>query len=207
MKQDEKSKLTQKTIAERAFRVIYRQGYYRTTPSAIMEETGLSKGAFYHHFENKQVLTEKMISEVLHERIYMNMIRPLYGEGEALELLENTFSARLLHFSAEEKRLGCPLNNLINEVAGENEPLQSALKEIITEWRAAIIHVLQRGLREGSVRPDIHAESVATFLVSSFEGVRGLRKLDTDDQLFGQYTDSLRFFIRSLRKHSDYNIF
>ncbi|WP_373059438.1 TetR/AcrR family transcriptional regulator [Zunongwangia sp. H14] len=202
MTRDKKSIETQQLITEQAFNVIYRHGYYRTTPGMIMKETRLSKGAFYHHFKNKSSLTEKMISEILHQRIYQNMIRPLYENEPTIELIEHVFTQRLRQFNEEEKLLGCPLNNLINELGYEDNSLKKALKNIVIEWQNAIVYILQIGIKEDQIRDDIQPESIATFLISSFEGIRGLRKLDKDDVFFKQYEESIKIVLQSIKKHS-----
>ena len=44
---------TKGRIIEAAWRLFYRQGYDDTTVEEIIEESGTSRGSFYHYFEGK----------------------------------------------------------------------------------------------------------------------------------------------------------
>lgn len=62
MKQQEKSLLTRKKILESAGVLFSQKSYDATTMQDIMNESGLSKGAIYHHFSSKQEILDAMIS-------------------------------------------------------------------------------------------------------------------------------------------------
>src|SRR5690242_6917192 len=55
-------------ILATAYALFVRHGYEGTTVNAIIDELGLSKGAFYHHFESKddvlQALARRMAEEM-----------------------------------------------------------------------------------------------------------------------------------------------
>ena len=50
------SKKTKSKIVEAAWKLFYDQGYEDTTVEEIIEESGTSKGSFYHYFEGKDAL-------------------------------------------------------------------------------------------------------------------------------------------------------
>lgn len=50
------SKKTKSKIVEAAWKLFYEQGYEDTTVEEIIEESGTSKGSFYHYFEGKDAL-------------------------------------------------------------------------------------------------------------------------------------------------------
>ena len=51
-----KSRNTKSRIVGAAWELFYRQGYDGTTVDEIVEESGTSKGSFYHYFESKDAL-------------------------------------------------------------------------------------------------------------------------------------------------------
>ena len=55
-------------ILTAAYKLFVRHGYEATTVNALIDELGLSKGAFYHHFESKeevmQALARRMAEEM-----------------------------------------------------------------------------------------------------------------------------------------------
>ncbi|WP_299100804.1 TetR/AcrR family transcriptional regulator [uncultured Winogradskyella sp.] len=199
MEQKLKSEFTKQLILDESFKLFYQNGFKTTSVDKIMNATNLTKGAFYHHYKSKRDLGLEIISTKLQQRVYDGMITPLYEEGNALDLLETTFSSRLKSFSLFDKRHGCPMNNFINEIADQEEVYQIALKRIIEEWKAALIHLLERGKKDDIINNSISSSAVAIYLISAFEGVRGLRKLYNDDQILDEYIEGLTLYIRRLK--------
>ncbi|MEP5253845.1 MAG: TetR/AcrR family transcriptional regulator [Winogradskyella arenosi] len=199
MEQRQKSELTKALILNESFKLFYENGFKTTSVDKIMKATKLTKGAFYHHYKSKKELGVEVISTHIQKRVYEGMIKPLYEEGNALELLENTFSGRLKSFSIYDKAHGCPMNNFINEIADEEQAYQIALKRIIEEWKAALVHLLERGQQEGSIITTIAPKAVAIYLISAFEGVRGIRKLYNDDQILNDYMSGLSLYLTQLK--------
>ncbi|HJL18617.1 MAG TPA: TetR/AcrR family transcriptional regulator [Sandaracinaceae bacterium LLY-WYZ-13_1] len=55
---------TRAAILEAAFRAFCEQGYEATTVAQLLRESGLSKGAFYHHFESKEEVLDAVIERI-----------------------------------------------------------------------------------------------------------------------------------------------
>lgn len=198
MEQDLKTEATRKLISEKAFQQFYKNGFKATSVSEIMKDTGLSKGAFYHNFKNKDELGVLVVKAELHSRIYKAMISPLYAEGKAKPILKNTFLNKFEAFTSDEKIMGCPVNNLINEIGGTQNLLNEALKELIDTWVAAVVKIIKRGHIDGSIKTQTNPQQAAIYLVSSFEGMRGIRKLYTDDMNWNAYKAALENYIDQL---------
>ncbi|WP_405247096.1 MULTISPECIES: TetR/AcrR family transcriptional regulator [unclassified Cellulophaga] len=198
MEQKQKSEFTKQLILEESFRLFYSNGFKSTSVDKVMLATKLTKGAFYHHYKNKQELGLAVISTKVKERVYDGMVAPLYQPGNALDILKATFIDRLKSFSIHEKKHGCPMNNLINEIGDEEIAYQIALKKIIEEWQAALIFLIDRGKLEKSIQQNIESKAVAIYLISAFEGIRGIRKLYQDDAILEAYISGLSFYLQKL---------
>lgn len=198
MEQELKSKATRKIILEKAFQQFYKSGFNPTSLNEIMKTTGLSKGAFYHNFKNKDELGVQVVKSELHALIYKAMISPLYLEGEAKTILKNTFLNKFQAFTNDEKLMGCPLNNLINEIGGSQNLLNEALKNLIDSWIVAVVQLIEKGHEDGSINPETNARQSAIYLVSSFEGMRGIHKLYNDDTNWNAYRAALENYIDQL---------
>lgn len=198
MEQELKTEATRRLITKKAFQRFYKNGFKATSVNEIMKATGLSKGAFYHNFKNKEELGVLVVKAELNSRLYQAMISPLYAEGEAKTILKNTFLNKFQAFTSDEKLMGCPVNNLINEIGGTQNLLNEALKELIDTWVIAVVKILERGHKDGSIRPETNPQQAAIYLVSSFEGMRGIRKLYTDDMNWNAYKIALENYIDQL---------
>ncbi len=200
MDQRIKSEHTRHLIIEKSFLLFYENGFKTTSVDKIMKATKLTKGAFYHHFKSKSEIGHAVIAQKVQKRIHDSMVTPLYEDKNAIELLKTTFSNRLKSFSSFEKEHGCPANNLINEIGDTEEGYQLALKEIINDWKKALILLIEKGKKENQIKENINSEATAIYLISSFEGVRGIRKLYKDDTILDTYITGLTHYIEQLKK-------
>ncbi|MDR9457147.1 MAG: TetR/AcrR family transcriptional regulator [Salegentibacter sp.] len=198
MEQELKTEATRNLITETAFMQFYKNGFKATSVNEIMKATGLSKGAFYHNFKNKDELGVLVVKTALNKRIYQAMIEPLYAEGEAKTILKTTFLNKFQAFTSDEKLMGCPVNNLINEIGGSQNLLNEALKDLIESWVKALVQIIERGHKDGSIKQETNPQQAAIYLVSSFEGMRGIRKLYSDDTNWNAYRFALENYIDQL---------
>lgn len=202
MEQKLKSEQTQQLIIDTSFQLFYRDGFKSTSINQIMKATSLTKGAFYHHFKDKKEIGVAVINKIIFDRIHKNMILPLQKEGDAIEILKDIFSNKIRAFTNYEKGKGCPANNLINEIGSTEDGYQSALRTIIDQWTLAIERVIEKEKEKGSVKKNTDSKAVATFLVSAFEGVRGLRKLYHNDIILDQYLVGVTSYLDQLKYSS-----
>jgi AcrR family transcriptional regulator len=199
MQQGLKSQNTKQTILDQSFKLFYQNGFKATSVDTVMKATKLTKGAFYHHYKNKQELGLAVIALKVQKRVITGMVAPLKLPGNPIEILENTFSERLKSFSLHEKQHGCPMNNFINEIGDLETVYQTALKQIINTWKAELINIIERGKKENSIKKDISSRAVATFLISAFEGVRGIRKVYDNDAILNEYITGLKTYLQHIK--------
>ena len=60
---------TRQEILESAFQEIHRNGFQAASLTSILERTGVTKGALYHHFPNKQALGYAVLEEVVKDTV------------------------------------------------------------------------------------------------------------------------------------------
>ncbi len=100
-----KGRNTKKKIVSAAWKLFYDIGYEMTTVENIVEESGTSRGSFYHYFEGKDALLGTL-SEVFDEK-YEELLEQLDPEmnsfnkllflnEELFFMIENTISLDLL---------------------------------------------------------------------------------------------------------------
>ena len=101
--------------------------------------------------------------------------------------------------SAHMLRLGCPLNNLAQEMSPIDEGFRQQLAELFRMWRDGLARALRRGQRAGTVRRDLDPDRVAAFLVAALEGIIGTAKAAQSGKLLAAGLDSLSGYVESLR--------
>lgn len=181
-----------------AFDEIYRHGYQGMRIDTVLENAGLTKGALYHYFANKRELAYAVIDEVV--RVYMKQAweEKIFSSDDVITELQNVLS-ELISLCPEVLSLGCPLNNLAQEMSGNDEGFSERLTALYTEWAKALVEALQLGVRSGTVRSDVDADSVALFLVSAYEGIIGVSKCLQSEQAIRAAISVLNSYLDSLR--------
>ena len=200
MDQKVKSENTKKLIIDTSFDIFYKKGYHNTSIPDIMKKTKLTKGAFYHHFNNKIDIGIKVIENILTKRIQEGFIKPLLENKtrKTPELLHYVFSERIKGFSQKEKAQGCPANNLINEIGCNSHDFRKPLQKLIDNWHNVLTKTIQRGIDQNEISKKTNAASASTMLICSFEGTRGIRKIYDDDELFKSYLRAVKSYIKSI---------
>ncbi len=155
-----------------AYRLFARDGYDATTVNALIDELGISKGAFYHHFESKDQVMEalaRLMAEQMRARAEPILARPGLSALDKLNLL---FS-----FGAHFKREHVPLVRALAAIYYREENLRLRAR-IVAESMAVMgplfAGILDEGKRDGSFVIDDPVETarllihLGTFLHDAF---------------------------------------
>ncbi len=189
---------TRQLLLECAFEEIRRSGFRAASLDAILERSGVTKGALYHHFESKTALGHAVVDEVL--RPWMD------DRWQAVLNADDLISAAIQHCEAllqqgmdELLIQGCPFNNLFNEMAAADAGFGDRLQAILDQWREGIAASLRRGQRAGHVRSDVSPVAAAAFLVSAIEGSMGLARARQSRAFFEAALQGMVGYLHSLR--------
>lgn len=189
---------TRQMLLQAAFDEIYQQGFRNASLENILRRTGVTKGALYHHFPNKVALGYAVVDEVILPHAAGKWARLLDPQLDPIDtLLEIGLTEP---FPAEHDiALGCPINNLAQEMASLDEGFRVRLNRILARWRETIETALKRGAVSGSVRPDIDARQSAAFIVAAFEGAYGVAKCAGSPEMLKTCLQGLSSYVESLR--------
>ena len=185
-----KAQDTRMMILQKAFELIYRQGFQATSIDEIIATTNLTKGALFYHFKNKEEMGLAIINEVMYPGLSAYMNPQINRTGNIREDLYAMMSNLLLQAPFFKVEYGCPAVNLIDEMAPLNKSFQTALTRIVRQWQGAIESAILRAQAEGRFNPANDAKDIAIYIVSNYSGIRNMGKL------FGRkaYTSFLKAF-------------
>jgi AcrR family transcriptional regulator len=168
--------LTRQTLLEAAFAEIHRNGFQAASLTQILADTGLTKGALYHHFPDKKTLGLAVVEEVVRPRLAEMMFAPLADTRQPLAAMQALLAAKAAEDDPYAVKLGCPLNNLMQEMSPVDESFRLHLNGVFEEWVGVVAAALERGRAAGEVRRDVDAAATAFFIVSALEGCVGMSK-------------------------------
>lgn len=190
---------TRAIILGKAYELIYAKGYQSTSIDDIIAATEVTKGAFYYNFRNKEEMGLALINELIYPRMYVALVEPLKNAANPVEDLYNLMHKFLLANPALEIKHGCPANNLVQEMAPLNKKFNTALSRLMLQWKSAIEEAVKRGIKAGSIRKDVGAEGVATFIISGYGGIRNMGKLVQSDSIYKTYLKEFRKYLEGLQ--------
>ena len=191
--------LTRQKLLEAAFAEIHRNGFQAASLTQILADTGLTKGALYHHFPDKKALGLAVIEEMVRPGLAALMFAPLADTRKPLATLQALLAAKAAEDDPMVVTLGCPLNNLMQEMSPVDEGFRLQLNGVFQDWVGVMVAALERGRAAGEVRSDVDPDATAFFIVSALEGCIGMSKNTQSvtayrgclEQL-GRYLDTLK---------------
>jgi TetR/AcrR family transcriptional regulator, transcriptional repressor for nem operon len=192
--------VTREKLLQAAFEEIYRRGFQAASLDTILARAKVTKGALYHHFPDKAALGYAVVDEVVKGLLLERWLGLLdrFG-GDPLTALQRTLRHRAANPGPHEIELGCPLNNLAQEMSPIDEQFRRVVNATFDAWRDGFAGALERGQAEGSVRRDVDARKVASFVVAAVEGSSGLAKSAQSAAMLRSNLAVLGDFLESLR--------
>lgn len=191
--------VTRDKLLQAAFEEIYRRGFQAASLDTILAKAGMSKGALYHHFPDKAALGQAVVDEVVRGLLLerWGVLEP--PVGDPITALQRIIRRRSTALSAREVELGCPLNNLAQEMSPLNEQLRRRVSKTFETWTEGFARILERGQKEGTVQVEVNAKKVAAFIVAAVEGSFGLAKSAQSPTMLRSNLEVLDAFLETLR--------
>lgn len=190
---------TRSAILQQNFAAIHKSGFQAVRTDKVIAELGITKGAFYHYFPDKFAMGYAIVEEII-APMYLHVWETVAQQPvHALDALSHGIRHVMGSATAETIHLGCPLNNLIQEMSAQDGGFQQRLARIVELQTALISKIIERGIAAGEIRPVVQPEPLATFLLSSLEGSFSIAK---SRQSYPAFTDSIHTlltFLQTLR--------
>jgi len=178
--------------------LFYKNGYYNTSIDDILKSLSLSKGAFYYHFQSKEDFFVSIVQNLIVRKVYSMLIEPIEGKENPFYVIEKCFENALETAEHNEMDYGFILSNFISEFNRRNTVISNYLMDIYKVWEVNLISILQKGKSDGFVDRHVDSEGVATYLISSYMGVRTLMVQGNCRNLRYKYMQQLRHYFSSL---------
>lgn len=188
---------TRQNILDVSADEIHANGFKATSLSVILKRCNISKGALYHYFENKQELGYAVVEEI-YTPMFLSTWQPALQAEDPIEGLCEFFTCMVNDLCCEELNKGCPLNNLCQEMATDDEGFR--VRILSMQQQLNDLFVLNFERISDQLRNDIDYSQVSYFIVSVLHGSSGLSKTSQNKDLFEKVINELCTYIRSLRK-------
>jgi TetR/AcrR family transcriptional repressor of nem operon len=88
------------------------------------------------------------------------------------------------------------LSNFITEFNGKNPEIMKYLMDILKVWEVNLITTLQKGKSDGYIDRHVDSEAVATYVISSYIGIRTLMVEGNPKMLRYKYIQQLKNYFK-----------
>lgn len=186
-------------ILQVTFEEVFLRSFHGVSIDEIVKRTSLTKGALYHQFPTKLDLGYALVEEVITPMIIDRWIGPLHAFEDPLQGVIEIMQKLMGEAPPEQLKLGCPLNNLVQEMSPVDPGFKARLSSTLQLWIDELAEQLERGKSNGFIRKDVNTREVAHFVVMSHEGFYGMIKGLGDRDVFKVLLSSLKIYFEGLR--------
>nr|WP_325184163.1 TetR/AcrR family transcriptional regulator [uncultured Oscillibacter sp.] len=153
---------TVRKILDTAERLFIEKGYDRASLQEIIQETGLSKGAIYHHFASKEDILYSVCERIGRRNgEILSKVRDAPGLS-GLEKLRTIFKVSMQ--PERQAKMFCMMPYLLDNAKFLATEMQSIFAEVAPRF---IEPIIRQGLADGSIRTDHPRELAEAMMLLS----------------------------------------
>lgn len=188
---------TSEFILDKVAPIFNKQGYVGTSLSDITNATGLTKGAIYCNFENKEDLALKSF------QLNVNVaIKPLFRliastQGSINKLYAVTDYHRG-YYDLVKDRGGCPMLRVSVDTKFINPLLFEEAQKLSQRFTTGLRNIIEEGIDSNEIKKDTHPLQYAKVILSLIEG-SSLLAFIHDDQTY--ITNAMDYIDNSIIKN------
>lgn len=164
-----KAEKTRAYIIEKAAPIFNMKGFAGTSMADLTTATGLTKGAIYGNFKDKDEVALAVYDYNL----------SLVIEGLTLVMEQHTHMVQKLRAMAgfyreEYKRAltrgGCPILNTAVEADDSHPLLKQRSTDTLLSWKSTIEKIIAKGKTRGEIKPEANGSAFAATFIALIEG-------------------------------------
>ena len=164
---------TRERILEAAARAFDRRGYLGVNLNDVVHELGLTKGALYHFFPNKERLAAEIVRR--HFAGWDRLANKVPGEHDNLidALIDMSYRVGRTYQTDSFTRAAVRLQN-------ERNLIRTELPEPFVGWIERVTQLLEAAKARGEVGKSVDSAAAAHLMVSFFYGAQAVSEHLTD---------------------------
>lgn len=185
---------TKQLIIDKALPIFNTKGYNAASISDITSATGITKGAIYGNFKNKDEVASASFDHAV--EIVMGLLtKEVRSKNNAPDKLRAIVDYYAKYVNNPPIPGGCPILNSSIE-ADDNLPfLRSKVIRTIALMKDSLAKIVNRGVLEGQIKRGVDAEEIAVFFYATIEGAISLSRIEGDGRSYKHVKNSLNRMI------------
>lgn len=193
-----KAEETRQAIIEKAAIIFNKNGYQRTSMAMLCDALGLTKGAIYGHFADKDDLaveaflhSVRNVADRVRERL-----QPCAGQLERLRAYAGVFPD---FFEDTVQTGGCPILNTSVDADDAHPRLHEEARRVLTAWEGRLVAMVNAAKESGEIRTEADAEMFAATFIALIEGGILMAKTIGDKRYLDRAVDGINLLIDRMR--------
>lgn len=189
-----KSEKTRLHILETVAPLFNKKGYSGMSLSGITKATGLTKGAIYGHFENKEELAIEAFRYSI--RTVLKDLNAHVAKGNtALDRLINVSSFYRNYYSYSKKFGGCPILN----IGVDSEYQQTSISKLVRSYNERILEkftkLIDAAKESNQIKSEVNSELYAKRFAYMIEGAAYMSHVMKDGSYLHDLADVMKSMI------------
>jgi TetR/AcrR family transcriptional repressor of nem operon len=193
---------TRQQIMDTAQAMILERGFSGTSVDHLINSLGLTKGAFFHHFNSKDDLATALIQRFVDDGIrtfdeFRARARKLSDDPlQQLLILAGLYEEQ---FDGLEKPYeGCLMAAYVYELEQFGDHIQPIISTEFLHWRRDLTALLEKIVQRYPPRAKFDIGALADMFISTFEGAFVVSKALQEPQVTAQQLRLYKVFIETL---------
>jgi AcrR family transcriptional regulator len=189
---------TRAHILNASFMEIYKRGFNGVGVRELASKADVTIGAFFHYFPTKNHVGYAIVDEIIYAGIMDRWIKPLVAYKNPVQGILKCFKNTFDNWPDEFVSLGCPLNNLTQELSGGDDLFKEKTKAVLHEWIAKTKEHLKRAQESGHLKKSVNTQELAEYIVTFQEGTFAMGKALNDRKIFDSMYNSFKQHLDAL---------
>ncbi|WP_424927352.1 TetR/AcrR family transcriptional regulator [Amaricoccus tamworthensis] len=180
--------------------LIRSQGYAATSVGDLCRAAGVTKGAFFHHFENKEALGVAAAAYWAETTSELFANAPYHRQDDPLNRFLAYIDFRKQIIDGDLARFTCLVGTMTQEIYGSHPAIRDACAASIFGHAATLEPDIEAAIASRGITPDWSAESLAIHTQAVLQGAFILAKATGNTETAKDSVDHLKRYVELLFK-------
>lgn len=159
---------TSRDLVRAMTELVLTQGYEATSIAEICDHAGVTKGAFFHYFPNKEAIALEALRTWIQSGMEAYSDAPFLGKSDPVERVAG-YSGHTARLHEQSPIKGCLIGQFTQEVYSSNPSLRAVCGEAFTAWADGVTQMAWAALGGGPETERLAADIGINF-VALYEG-------------------------------------